>query len=593
MSDSDSGDSDSGDSDAEATPVDTFAAVPAPLVAALRQRGFAQLTEVQKAILAADDGVRDLRISSQTGSGKTVALGFALASQLDDDARVGPTTLIITPTRELAAQVKEELSWLFADLSGVWCEVVTGGTSIVRERTQLRRRPSILVGTPGRLLDHLRTGALDLGSVRQLVLDEADQMLDLGFKDELDGILEQLPEKRRTHLVSATFPHAVKSLADRFQNNALHVAGSVHGAAHDDIEHVALKIGSRDHYAVLVNLLLLAGDERTLVFVRTREDTTALADKLAADGFLALPINGDLAQAQRTRTLQAFRRGAIHTLIATDVAARGLDISDVMTVVHVDPPIDTATYVHRSGRTGRAGQKGRSCMLVVKSRESKMRRLYYSAKVEAVWESPPGAEEVAAHQLARASERARAALAVAGTGTAAQREAAVRLLQGRDAEAVIAVLLGQAAAGVRAPFQVTGARAPAAALEAPVAKAHASPRPKSAPAAALPAPTLVGAAAEVPPPPPLPTRRLAAAQRGRPGSLPSWRREGAAPEPTEPAPASTSSGFTRFRVNWGSRDGADARRVLAHVCRRGGLESHMVGAISVQVAATTFEVSTA
>ncbi len=598
-------------SDADAPPDDGFAAVPAPLVAALRKRGFAQLTDVQKAVLAADDGARDLRISSQTGSGKTVALGFALAARLDDAARVGPTTLVVTPTRELAAQVKDELSWLFADLPGVSCEVVTGGTSIVRERGQLRRRPAILVGTPGRLLDHLRTGALDLGSVRQLVLDEADQMLDLGFKDELDGILEQLPEARRTHLVSATFPHAVKALADRFQRDALLVAGSAQGAAHGDIEHVALKIGSRDHYAVLVNLLLLAGDERTLVFVRTREDTTALSDKLAADGFLVLPINGDLAQAQRTRTLAAFRRGAVHTLIATDVAARGLDINNVTTVVHVDPPIDSATYVHRSGRTGRAGQKGRSVMLVVKSRESKTRRLYWSAKVEAVWESPPGAEEVAAHQLARAGERARAALdqADAGVGAVAHREAAAQLLQGRDAEQVVAVLLAQAATGVRAPFEVTGARAPVVRSEASAVEEKVVLREKGAlvaastatagdSAAQVPAEAVssVPPVRSVPPVAPAPkARRLTEAQRGRPGSMPLWRRDDAAAEARETAPVavSTSPGFTRFRVNWGSRDGADARRVLAHVCRRGGLESHMVGAIAVGVGATTFEVATA
>ena len=566
------------DSDSEAPLVDVFAAVPSALRAALQRRGFTKLTEVQTAILAADDGVRDLRISSQTGSGKTVALGFALATHVADDARRGPTTLVITPTRELAAQVKEELAWLFADLRGITCEVVTGGTSIARERQHLRRRPSVLVGTPGRLLDHLRTGALDLGSVRQLVLDEADQMLDLGFKDELDAILEALPGKRRTHLVSATFPTSVKALADRFQSHALHVAGSAVGGAHDDIEHVALKIGSRDHYAVLVNLLLLAGDERTLVFVRTREDTTALADKLAGDGFLAMPINGDLAQAQRTRTLQAFRRGAIHTLIATDVAARGLDIVDVRTVVHADLPLDAETYVHRSGRTGRAGQKGRSCMLVVKSREGRARRLYHDARVEARWELSPGADEVAAHQLERARERAEAALATTGSATAAQRAAVARLLQDRDPQAVVAVLLAQAATGVRAPFEVVGARVPVAAKSPPpVPVAKAASAHATAVAAAAPAPP----EATVPP-----SRRLAPGQRGRPGALPSWRREAAAP-----APASASAqAFTRFRINWGTRDGADARRVLAHVCRRGGIESHMVGAIAVHVAGTTFEV---
>ena len=202
-----------------ATPAseEPLAAAPEALRGALEKRGFEQLTPVQQSVAEADEGSRDLRISSQTGSGKTVAIGFALAAKLVDPVRVGPTTLVIAPTRELAMQVREELSWLFAGMPNVRCEVVTGGTNLDRERVRLRRKPSVVVGTPGRLLDHLRRGGLDISSVSQLVLDEADQMLDLGFKDELDGILDHLPEQRRTHLVSATFPRAVLELADRFQ----------------------------------------------------------------------------------------------------------------------------------------------------------------------------------------------------------------------------------------------------------------------------------------------------------------------------------------------------------------------------------------
>src|SRR5262245_17080141 len=511
---------------ADTEQADPFAGVPAELHGALRARGFLRLTPVQEALAAADDGERDLRISSHTGSGKTVALGYALCRGLVDASRRGPTTLIVVPTRELAAQVCEELGWLFADLAGVVCDVVTGGTNLARERMRLRKKPAVLVGTPGRLLDHLREGALDLASVRQLVLDEADQMLDLGFKDELDGILAALPQQRRTHLVSATFPRAVQELADRFQRDALLIKGHAHDQAHADIEHVALRIHAREHYGALVNLLLLAGDERTLVFVRTREDTTSLADKLAADGFAALPLNGDLAQAQRTRTLAAFRNGTIRALIATDVAARGLDIQDVTTVVHVDPPIDTATYTHRSGRTGRAGQKGRSVMLVLKSHEGRTRRIYAQAKVTPTWLFPPGQGAVAARRLTRAEQHAATAIAGHVVGEA-ERAVAAHLLADRDPEEVVGALLMQAAAGPRAAFGF------------PEAPAAAAPTAAPAPAAAASA----AAAPEPAPAPPLPTARapratLAPGKRGRAGAPPAWRRE---------------PGFTKFRINWGQR----------------------------------------
>ncbi|MBL8723275.1 MAG: DEAD/DEAH box helicase [Planctomycetes bacterium] len=593
---------------------DPFAQVPGALRPALHRKGFTRLTPVQQAVLEADRGERDLRITSQTGSGKTVALGFALAARLATPGATGPCALCIAPTRELAMQLGAELAWLYADLPSVHCEVVTGGTSVRREQMQLRHRPRLVVGTPGRLLDHVRSGCLDLSSVQQLVLDEADQMLDLGFKDELDALLEAMPAERRTHLVSATFPAAVRALADRCQKDALHIAGTAADQSHGDIEHIALKIGARDHYAALVNLLLLAGDERTLVFVRTREDTSSLADKLAADGFLALPIHGDLAQAQRTRTLEAFRRGTIHTLIATDVAARGLDIQDVRAVVHVDPPIDAATYVHRSGRTGRAGQKGRSYQLVVKSREQRTRRLYQLAKVTAVWAAAPTPDEVVARQWRRAAALAETVLAQNPEPAADHRAVAAALLAGRDATAVVAALLERTAAGVREPMPVATPKqadgagrsvfaepagepavakvAVAKVAAAKVAAAAPSPPPEvpsrkaAAETTAHPAPEAATPAVD----PPAPSRRLAASQRGSSKAPPSWKR------PPADAPAGhpgATGGFVRFRINWGTRDGAEPRRILAHVCRRGEIESHQVGAIRLQPFYATFEVQAA
>ena len=524
-----------------------LAGAPTDLQPALRARGFTSLTEVQRAVLAADDGKADLRITSRTGSGKTVALGFALANGLTGGPRPGPCTLVIAPTRELAMQVREELGWLFADLPHGDCAVVTGGTSLERERRELRRRPAVVVGTPGRLLDHLGEGALDVSAVRQLVLDEADQMLDLGFKDELDGILERLPAARRTHLVSATFPDAVLALADRFQRAPVFVEGTAGGAAHADIEHVVHRIGARDHYAALVNLLLLAGVERTLLCVRTREHTVSLADKLAADGFAAMPIHGDLAQAQRTRTLESFRRGTVRVLVATDVAARGLDIADVTAVVHVHPPIDAATYVHRSGRTGRAGQKGRSILLATKHVEARARRLFREAGIRPTLLPVPGADEVEARLLERATAAATAAIDAAGTPRRDHLAAAERLLQGREPAAVVAALLARTLSTTRAPVTLEG-QAPA-------------PRPRR----------------EEPPQGP----RLAPERRGAPGAPPSWRRERTA----------AANGFARFRINWGLRDGADARRILAHVCRRGDVDSRLIGNIALAPGSSTFEVA--
>ncbi|HEB52180.1 MAG TPA: DEAD/DEAH box helicase [bacterium] len=516
-----------GTSDATPTEPETATTEPAltgapeALRPALERRGFAQLTDVQRAVAQVDDGRRDLRISSRTGSGKTVALGFALLERLVTDQAAGPTTLLIAPTRELAMQVKDELSWLFADLDRVRCEVVTGGTNLERERIRLRRRPAVLVGTPGRLLDHVRRGGLDLSSVGQLVLDEADQMLDLGFKDELDAILEHLPSERRTHLVSATFPRAVLELADRFQRDALLVEGSANGEAHTDIEHVACRVQKNDQHRAIVNLLLLSGEERTLIFVRTREDTTRVADQLATDGFGALPLNGDLAQAQRTRTLNAFRNGTIRTLVATDVAARGIDVPDVTTVIHVDLPIDGPTYVHRSGRTGRAGRKGRSVILVPKMRAGRTIRLFREIGIEPRWTWPPTAAAVRKKQLERAEAAAIARLDGAPAATAELRAAAANLLRERDPVEVVANLLAESAGVVREPFDLV-----------PPAKAeHTAPRPER--------------------------------------------------------------GFARFRINWGTRDGANPRRILAHVCRRGDIASNLVGSIAMQANASTFEVAEA
>src|SRR5690606_4874663 len=299
--------------------------IPDVLREALKKKGFTSLTSVQRAVVDADTQAKDVRISSQTGSGKTVAVGLAIGREL---LRVGsrknqidagmavdlrmPQVLLLTPTRELATQVKRELAWLFADVPDASVEVVTGGTSVVQERNSLARGPRVVVGTPGRVLDHLTRGGFKGDCVSQVILDEADQMFDMGFRDELEGILESMPKERRTHLVSATFSPEVRRIAERFQQNPVFLEGSPLGAANEDIEHVVHVVGVRHRYDALINVLLRADAMReegeigrTLIFTRTRADALEIAERLQRDGLRAEPLSGDLAQAQRTRTLSA------------------------------------------------------------------------------------------------------------------------------------------------------------------------------------------------------------------------------------------------------------------------------------------------
>lgn len=426
---------------------DPFEGVSPALRSALLRRGFAHLTPVQRAVVAAPSRERDLRISSQTGSGKTVAMGLALADELLEGpprTRRSPIALVITPTRELAVQVRDELAWLYEDVPGVSVAVVTGGTDLDRERRALARDPWIVVGTPGRLLDHVRTGALTCDDVRHVLLDEADRMLDMGFRDDLEAITAGLPETRRSHLVSATFPPNVLRFADALQQDPLHLQGSRLGVANADITHVAHLVHRSERYEALVNLLLLAQHDRCLVFVRKRTHAAEIAERLGSDGFLALPFSGDLPQAQRTRTLNAFRSGVANVLVATDVAARGIDVADIATVIHVDLEVDAEVYTHRSGRTGRAGRTGHSISLVPHDAEFHVRRLLRAARVDVEWSPIPSPAKVRKTLTKRVRKQLHALLD--GGSSLAEKDLAYArdLLEGRDPAEVVAHLLRMA-----------------------------------------------------------------------------------------------------------------------------------------------------
>jgi len=427
-----------------APPDSALGLVPHPLRVAMTRRGFTELTEIQRAVLDPDLAGRCLRLSSQTGSGKTVALGMVIREPLLATPRPegrDPVALIVTPTRELAMQVRDELRWLFEDL-GIGVAAVTGGVDIVRERKTLARGTTVLVGTPGRLLDHLRGGSLRLDAIEHVVLDEADRMLDMGFRDELEALFEQLPAKRGTHLVSATFPPHVRELADALQHDPLHVQGTALGAANADIDHVAHLIAPDSVFPCLVNALLLQGDNRVLVFVQRRIDATETADALIRRGFAAQSLSGDLSQTQRTRALESFRSGQTRVLVCTDVAARGIDVSDIALVIHASLPEDGEAYVHRSGRTGRAGSRGTSLALVPGRGKRYMERLARQAKVQLDWRPPPSPAKVR-KQLRKRARKALEASLVDASPAPDKLAAAERLLEDREPAVVVATLLEQ------------------------------------------------------------------------------------------------------------------------------------------------------
>jgi len=528
----------------------SFSDVPCGLADALTARGFASLTPVQEAVIEAGDHA-DLRISSTTGSGKTVALGFALAPSLaggdssEAPRRHGgaarPRALVVAPTRELAAQIGRELEWLYADL-GVRSAVVTGGSSLGGDFRALRQGPELLIGTPGRLVDHVNRGNVDLTATAVVALDEADEMLDMGFRDDLELLLGETPPDRRTHLVSATFPRAVMALADRVQTNPIRVEGTRGGRPNADIRHVVMAVRPGDKRAALVNVLLETGRTRTLVFVRTRAGSSELAEQLSTDGFAATALSGEMGQRERNAAVEAFRSGAVDIVVATDVAARGLDIEDVAQVVHFDPPDNDQVYTHRSGRTGRAGKKGRTVLFVPPGSQRRAERMASRLGVSLERCAPPAPEQVRAAASERLLERvsqAAADRASANSGDTGDTPAAD-------------------------PTEVTSEQLAARLLE--------SCDPVVLVAALIDESKLRG---------PCEPRDIA--------PVPARVREGRRGEPRGNA-GESEAGFSRFYVSWGASHGANKSRVLAMVCRRGNVHGSDVGAIRVSYHGSIVEI---
>jgi len=425
------------------------------LAEALAARGYDTLTTVQSAVIAAEAAGRDLIVSAKTGSGKTVAFGLAFAGELLEGDRAPwtrePLGLVVAPTRELAIQVSKELEWLYAP-AGARVVTCVGGMDPMKERRALQGGAHIVVGTPGRLRDHLERGALDLSSLRVVVLDEADEMLDMGFREELEEILDATPDGRRTLLFSATMPRPIVALAKRYQKDALRIETTGDKEGHADISYQAVAVSPTDIEHAVVNVLRLHEAETAILFCATRDAVRRLHASLTERGFQAVALSGEHSQSERNNALQALRDKRARVCVATDVAARGIDLPSVSLVIHVELPRDAEALQHRSGRTGRAGRKGVAVLLVPFRRRRNVETMLRNARIQAEWIDAPLPDQI------RAKDRERLLESVSAPVELDEEDQllAAQLLERLSPDAIAAALVRSLRTDLPAPEDILG-----------------------------------------------------------------------------------------------------------------------------------------
>lgn len=342
----------------------------AQVLKALAHLGYEEPTPIQaEAIPSVISGV-DVMAQAQTGTGKTAAFALPLLTKIDLED-VSPQVLVICPTRELAVQVAESFQKYAANLPGFHVLSVYGGQEYRVQLRALKRGTHVIVGTPGRIKDHIQRGTLKLGNIRSVVLDEGDEMLNMGFVDDIETILGELPDERQTLIFSATFPKEIKRIAAQYQKNPEQIHIKEKTEVVEMIRQTYCLIHNNDKLVALTRFLEVEDVDAAIIFVRTKLETNELSDKLLARGHSVACINGDMKQSVREDVIRAVKSGKIDILIATDVAARGLDVPRITHVVNYDIPYDVSSYVHRIGRTGRAGKKG-TALLLVTPREMRM-----------------------------------------------------------------------------------------------------------------------------------------------------------------------------------------------------------------------------
>ncbi|HZW81818.1 MAG TPA: DEAD/DEAH box helicase, partial [Candidatus Deferrimicrobium sp.] len=334
----------------------------APVIKSVLSMGFEEATPIQEQTIPAAMRGADLIGQAQTGTGKTAAFGIPLIEKISLEFEF-VQGIVLAPTRELAVQVAEELNKI-GQGKGVHALPIYGGQDINRQIKSLKRRPQIIVATPGRLMDHMRRKTIRLQQIRMVILDEADEMLNMGFVEDIETILKEIPEERQTLLFSATMPQQIQNLAQRFMKNPEIIRVKTKEVTVINIEQTYIEVMDKQKFDVLCRILDLQSPELAIVFGRTKRRVDEISEALNKRGYSAEGIHGDLTQNKRDSVLRQFREGTIEILVATDVAARGLDISGVTHVFNFDIPQDPESYVHRVGRTGRAGKKGEAITFV-------------------------------------------------------------------------------------------------------------------------------------------------------------------------------------------------------------------------------------
>lgn len=373
------------------------------LLETIEHKGFTEPTSVQKKILELDSIEQDLIVRAKTGSGKTLAFLLPLFNERNTE-KGSPKVLILSPTRELAMQINREAEWLGRKERLLTTSLV-GGMDISQQIRDLRKGASIVTGTPGRTLDHLKRGTLKVDDIHTVILDEGDHMLDMGFREELEAILDTVPERKRTWLFSATMPSEIKALSKRYLQNPFYISLVEEGAQHSEIEHKIYTVPRRTRVEGLVNVLLWEDSSKGLIFCHTRAETMKVAEKLQSEGFRASSLHGDMSQRERNTALSALRSGRISLLVATNVAARGLDVPGVEHVFQFGLPDDLETFTHRSGRTGRAGSDGENIVVLNPSESRKFKSMLRGTKIKAEWLNVPDSNEITARNRTKYEEK--------------------------------------------------------------------------------------------------------------------------------------------------------------------------------------------